>query len=405
MTATDVVRSPVPAHVPADLVVDFDGYRPMRGDATYHEAYAKAHVAGVPDIFWSPYNGGHWMLTRREHLAEVFGDYARFSSAQGASVDKVIKPHEPRLAPIEVDPPEQQSFRKLFASAFTVPALKAREAEARALAISLIEDMKPRGRCEFVQDFAQHLPVKIFMQMVDVPERDRMILLEVANNLVAADSTRAKAREKLFRYAAERVAERCAMPGDDLISKVATAQIDGRTITQHEATGVIALLLVGGLDTVASMMSHIMLFLASHAAHRQQLATDPSLSAAATEEFLRRFALTSPGRTVIDDTEFHGVVMKAADKVMLATPFGAVDPSTYPDPLRVDFARKSNNKTTFGAGPHVCPGSMLARIEIRILLEEWLPRIPDFSLDPQDAPRVRTGVTGSVEHLPLVWAA
>jgi len=395
--------SVIPAHVPADLVVDFDGYRPMKGEATYHEAYAREHARGVPDIFWSPYNGGHWIIARRDYLAEAFADPARFSSAQGASVDKVMEPGQPRLAPIETDPPEQQSFRRLFSPAFTTIALKEREKEARVVAVELIEALKPQRGCEFVTQFAQHLPIKVFMRMVDLPESDRLTLLPLANAQVAADAPKEVAMAKLFEYAAQRVSERAKNPGDDLISKIASSEIDGRQITLHEAVGVTALLLIGGLDTVASMMGHIMQFLATNPDARHQLASDPKLSAPATEEFLRRYALTNPGRTVAKDIEFHGVAMKAGDKVMLATPFGAVDPNDYPDPLRVDFTRKSVNKTSFGAGPHVCPGSMLARIEIKILLEEWLPRIPDFSLNPADPPRVRTGVNGSIEHLPLMW--
>jgi cytochrome P450 len=396
-------RAPVPAHVPASLVVDFDGYRPMKEATFYHAPYAALQTK-VPDIFWSPYNGGHWILTRRDHLAEAFADPARFTSSQGASVDKVPAPGDPKLAPIELDPPEQQTFRRLFAPAFTVTALKEREKEARALAIELIEEMKPKGRCEFVTGFAQHLPIKIFMKMVDLPEEDRLTLLPLANAQVAADAPKEEKLALLFEYAGKRVAERAARPGDDLISRIATAEIDGRPITMHEAVGVTTLLLIGGLDTVASMMGHVMHFLAGSPEHRRQLAEDPSISSAAAEEFLRRFALTNPGRTVVADMEFHGVAMRAGDKVLLATPFGAVDPRDYPDPLRVDFQRKSNSKTTFGAGPHVCPGSMLARIELKILLEEWLPRLPDFQLDPHDPPRFRTGVNGSVERLPLVWA-
>lgn len=389
-------------HVPADLVVDFDAYRPMAGEAFYHAPYAKLN-GHVPDIFWSPYNGGHWVLTRRDHLAEVFADFGRFTSAQGSSVDKVFDPAKPRLAPIEADPPEQQIFRRLFSPAFTVLALKAREAEARALAIELIDGFKDRGTCEFVTEFAQHLPIRIFMKMVDLPEEDRLTLLPLANAQVAADAPKEEKLALLFDYAGKRVADRAANPGDDLISKIATARIDGRPITLHEAVGVTTLLLIGGLDTVASMMGHIMHFLAGAPAHRHALAHDPALSSAAAEEFLRRFALTNPGRTVANDIVFHGVAMKAGDKIMLATPFGAVDPREYEQPLDVDFARKSPAKTTFGAGPHVCPGSMLARIEIKILLEEWLSRIPDFALDPHDPPRFRTGVNGSIERLPLVW--
>jgi len=319
-------------------------------------------------------------------------------------VDKVMDKDAPRLAPIEADPPSQQVYRKLFASAFTVAALKEREKEARALAIELIEDLAPRGRCEFVTEFAQHLPIKIFMRMVDIPEEDRLTLLPLANAQVAADAPKEETMAQLFAYCAQRVAERMKAPGDDLISKIATAEIDGRPITMHEAIGVSALLLIGGLDTVASMMAHIMHFLAGSPEHRHALVANLGLSAAATEEFLRRFALTNPGRTVVSDIDFHGVAMKAGDKVLMCTPFGAVDPREYADPLAVDFARKSINKTTFGNGPHVCPGSMLARIEIKILLEEWLPRIPDFALDPETPPRFRTGVNGSIDRLPLVWS-
>lgn len=392
----------VAPHVPAELVVDFDAYRPMDGHAFYHEAFAELQQK-VPDVFWSPYNGGHWILTRRDYLAEAFADYDRFTSSQGASVDKVFDPAAPRLAPIELDPPLQQTFRKLFSPAFIVSALKEREREARALAIELIEGLQPRGRCEFVTEFAQHLPIKIFMRMVDLPDEDRLTLLPLANAQVAADAPKYETLAKLFQYAGRRVAERAANPGDDLISRIATAQIDGRPITSHEAVGVTTLLLIGGLDTVASMMSHIMHFLAGSPDHRRQILDDPAIIPAAVEEFLRRFALTNPGRTVTRDLDFHGVAMKAGDKVLLSTAFGAVDPRDYPEPLRVDFARKSGSKTTFGAGPHVCPGSMLARIELKILLEEWLPRIADFALDPNDPPRFRTGVNGSVDRLPLVW--
>jgi len=399
---TEAPKRARPDHVPPALEVDFDAYRPMKGNHFYHEPFA-ALQGKAPDIFWTPYNGGHWVLTRRDHLLEVFSDPARFTSSQGASVDKVRAPGDPRLAPIELDPPEQQTFRRLFAPAFTVLALKEREKEARALAIELVEGLKDKGRCEFVTEFAQHLPIKIFMRMVDLPDEDRLTLLPLANAQVAADAPKEEKLALLFQYAGKHVAARAANPGDDLISKIATAQIDGRQITLQEAVGVTTLLLIGGLDTVASMMGHIMHFLAGSPEHRHQLRDNPAIVPAAVEEFLRRFALTNPGRTVVSDMDFHGVTMRAGDKVLMATPFGAVDPRDYDDPLAVDFSRKSSSKSTFGAGPHVCPGSMLARIELKILLEEWLKRIPDFALDPADPARFRTGVNGSVERLPLVW--
>lgn len=398
-----------PAHVPASLAFEFDAFRPMEGNETYHEAYARWNGRGLPELFWTPFNGGHWVAASRECLAEVASDYERFSSRLGASIDSPRAEGDdatrPRLAPIEEDPPRQQEFRKLFASAFTAIAVKQREDEVRTLAIELVEGLKAKGRCEFVTEFAQHLPIKIFMRMVDLPDEDRLGLIPLAQAQVAADAPKAEKMALLFEYVAKRVAERMQSPGDDLISRVVASQIDGRAITPHEAVGVCALLLIGGLDTVASMMGHIMHFLAGSPEHRHALIANPALVPGAVEEFLRRFALTNPARTVTQDLSFRGIDLKAGDKIMLATPFGAVDYRTYENPLEVDFTRKSGNKTTFGAGPHVCPGSMLARAEIRVLLEEWLKRIPDFTLDPADPPRVRTGVNGSMEHLPLIWQA
>lgn len=400
--------SPPPVHVPAELVMDFDAFRPMDGDETYHEAYARWLGRGLPELFWSPYNGGHWVAAGRECQSQVFADYEKFTSRLGASVDSPISADEdaarPRLAPIEEDPPRQQLFRKLFSSAFVATAVRQREEEVRNLAIELIEELKPKGSCEFVTEFAQHLPIKIFMRMVDLPDSDRLDLLPLAQAQVAVDMPKQEMLAKLFEYVGMRVAERMQAPGDDLISKIATAEIEGRPITPHEAIGVCALLLIGGLDTVASMMGHIMQFLAGSPEHRQQLIDNPALVPGAVEEFLRRFALTNPGRTVVSDVVFRGVELRKGDKIMLATPFGALDPREYEDALAVEFTRKSGAKTTFGAGPHVCPGSMLARAEIKVLLEEWLERIPDFAIDPNSPPRIRTGVNGSVEHLRIVWS-
>src|SRR5690606_12104705 len=148
---------------------------------------------------------------------------------------------------------KQQLYRKLFSPAFVATALKEREKEARALAIELIEELKPKGRCEFVTEFAQHLPIKVFMRMVDLPESDRLTLLPLAAAQVSVDMQKEAMLAKLFEYTRERQVERAKDPGDDLISKIATAEIEGRRIEPHEAVGVTALLLIGGLDTVASM--------------------------------------------------------------------------------------------------------------------------------------------------------
>ena len=404
MSMISAAAKPAPSHVPARLVVDFDVYRPMKPGDAYHDPFARLLAEGAPPLFWSPYNEGHWVAARRDILSEVFANPELFTSSQGAAV-----PKEPdrvtRLVPIESDPPIQQAYRALFARAFTAPALRAREEEVRSLAVSLIEGFRANGRCEFVRDLAHHLPIKIFMGMAGLPEEDRLSLLPLAGAMVEAEADKKATLGEIMRYIAGKLQERVAEPRDDLLTAIANGAVEGRPITQHEAMGVGSLLLIGGLDTVASMMGHMMHFLARRPEHRARLTADPGLIPGAVEEFLRRFAITNPARTVTRDTEFHGVKLKAGDMIMLSTPFGAIDGEAYADALEVEFERKSPGKTTFGAGPHVCPGAMLARMELRVLLEEWLPRIPDFSLDPDDHAVVRTGVNGSMVHLPLVWPA
>jgi cytochrome P450 len=394
----------VPAHVPSELVVDFDVYRPLTAGQGYFESFKAAQDRGLPDIFWSPQNGGHWVSRRRAHQLEIFADSQRFTSEFGLTVPRESQ-ERLKLVPIEADPPKQLKYRALFASAFTSHALKQLEHGARTLAIKLVEDMKPRGRCEFVTEFAQHLPIKIFMQMVDLPEADRLVLLQLANAQVEADAPREEMLAQLFHYVAGKVMERQASPGNDLISRIVQSETDGAPIAVSDAVSVTTLLLIGGLDTVASMLGHVFHYLALHPEQRQSLIDNPKLTNSAVEEFLRRFALTNPGRSVRNDIEFHGVTMKTMDMIVLATPFGAIDPNDYEDAMTVDFSRKSVTKSTFGAGSHVCPGSMLARLELKIVLEEFLSRIPDFALNPDDPPEIRTGVNGSFARLPLVWAA
>ena len=179
--------TPVPAHVPHHLVRDFDVYRPLRTGLGYFESFKAAQDEGLPDLFWSPYNGGHWIVSRKAMQNEVFGDLSRFTSERGL-VAPTAKANAIKLMPIEADPPRQTKYRALFASAFTALAIKKLEEGARQMAIDLTEGLKSRGACEFVTDFAQHLPIKIFMEMVDIPESDRLKLLPLANAQVEADA-------------------------------------------------------------------------------------------------------------------------------------------------------------------------------------------------------------------------
>ena len=303
------------------------------------------------------------------------------------------------------DPPEQAKYRSLFAPALSPKAVAPLGEGARALAIELIEGFYARGECEFVGEFAQHLPIGIFMRLVDVPASDRDQLLHWADQLVrpSSDEEHAQAFKNLFAYAGQKVAERAANPGNDLISQLTKAQIDGKTISVEQLTPMIFLLLVGGLDTVASAMGFAARFLAGSPAHRRELVEHPERIPNAVEELLRRFPVVNAGRVVVRDMDYKGVAMREGDQIILPTSLHGLDDRKFDDPLRVDFSRPTPIHSTFGNGAHRCPGSLLARTELKIFLEEWLKRIPEFRLKPGTTPGVRAGINATIYSLPLVW--
>jgi cytochrome P450 len=276
---------------------------------------------------------------------------------------------------------------------------------ARELAIQLIEGFKPRGHCEFVSEFAEHLPIAIFMAMVDLPVEDREELLKIAGGVVRPETPehRTESLIALREYGMAKLRARRADPGADLISTLGTATIDGRLLADDELAGMLTLLLLAGLDTVASMLSYFAMFLARNPGHRRQLLEKPELIPNAVEELLRRYGISVIGREVIADIDFAGVRLNEGDMIVSSVSLGNLDPALLPDSLEVDFERKSPRHVTFGGGPHRCMGSMLARAELRIFLEEWLPRIPDFEIAPDAKLETRVGAVATIQRLPLVW--
>jgi cytochrome P450 len=393
----------VAAHVPASLVHRFDLYNVEFEDGDYHAALKRLQAPGVPEIFWTPCNGGHWVATRGEDIYHIFKDFEHFSSRQ------LVVPREHNgdvvLPPIHLDPPEHTKYRALIAPALSPKAVAPLGEKARALAIELIEGLLPKGGCEFVGDFAHHLPIGIFMSMVDIPREDRKMLLGWADQQVRPTTReiQADAFQKLFAYAGQKVAERRGPGGTDLISQLTRAQIDGRPITDAELVPMIALLLIGGLDTVASAMGFAARFMASSPAHRRELVEHPERIPGAVEELLRRFPVVNQGRVVVQDFEFKGVAMKKGDQIVMPTSLHGLDDRKFDDPMKVDFSRPTPIHSTFGNGAHRCPGSLLARTEMKIFLEEWLKRIPEFRIKPGDTVGLRAGVNASLYYLPLEW--
>lgn len=401
--------SSVPSHVLPDLVRDFSFWTtPGMAPAPNGDPQAAlSFVHSGPRIFYAPRNTVHghgtWVITRAEDQRRILQDTETFSS------DRAVYEHvwpNWRLVPFESDPPMHSYYRTLLNPLLSPKRVAAMEPGARARAIELIERLKNRGSCEVMQEFAFPFAVGVFLQFLGLPDSRRDEFLEWGDQLLhSADvSRRVEAMGTIKRFMEELVALRRRDPADDFMSFVVQASVDGRPLTDDEATGMGALIFTAGLDTVASAIGFDLRYLAENPGDQQRLRQDHSLIPAAVEELFRAYSTVQLLRVAKKDIEFEGVHIKAGDWVSCASMIANRDPHEFPDPDRVDLARENNRHTAFAYGPHRCLGSHLARRELIIGLEEWLSRLPAFRIKAGTAPIAHGGFVFSIKDLVLDWS-
>jgi cytochrome P450 len=404
MATSDMMIRERPAHVDPALVVDWDVFRDPRYAVTpeVHRSLFRFSEERPRGIYWTPHNGGHWLINDHELMFEAMRDPGLFSSTK---MTLPPAPDEPCFIPLSLDPPEHGHYRLPLMQAFAPGEVKKLEANVRAISAKLIAEVVPRGRCEFVREIAEPIPVTIFLNMMGLP-LDRIDEFRTwALAMVLDDNdARAVAYGKVSGVMSELIRERQANPGDDLVSKyLLNAKIDGRPLTFDELQNYCMLLFVAGLDTLVASITFGAYQLAKDPALQARLRADPSLVAEFIEEVLRCYAVSMPPRTVTRDTEFAGVRLKAGERVLMMLPMGNLDPAAFPDPMRFDIDRADKAHVTFNVGPHRCVGSHLARLEMRVLYEEFCKAMPDIRLDPDHPPVFRPGLAPAISSLPLVW--
>jgi cytochrome P450 len=382
-----------------ELTIDFDffGVKAINGDL--HAGWKRLHDG--PEIFYTPRNGGHWVFTRAADIGAAWMDHERFSNA-GVAMSR--EKREMQLFPGEADPPQHAHYRALLMPFFSQKSVQVLEAKTRELTRTLIAAFIARGRCEFQAEVARRMPIYTFLTMMELPLEHAAALLPAADWLTRDSDPESflRAMNTMMGYLQERIAEREHRPGSDFISRLLTATIEGRAVTRHEVLSLTANVMFGGLDTVVSSMGFFMNFLGRNPAHCRQLVDDPSLIPDAVEELLRRHGISNFGRMVAYDFDYKGLSMRADDLVLLPAALYNLDERMYPDPMTVDFHRPLKRHVAFGTGIHRCIGAQLARLELRVLLDEWLPRIPVFSADAA-AVVVQSGRINGVRTLPLHW--
>jgi cytochrome P450 len=405
--------APKPAHVPDALVYDFDMYF---DPALVADAPARLLdvVRNAPPVFWTPHDGGHWVICRHDAVARAARDWEVFSSdhiahsaqMRGASIDMSEMVHP---VPIMLDPPEHSKFRAPLNGVFSPRAMMALKDKIRALAARLIDQARPNGGCEFMSEIAEPIPVQVFLEIFGLPlerqaEFRRIAKEHLSEEFGGLEDSQRKLRE-IVDVMHDTLVDRMANPRGDVISLLTQATVEGRPLTMHDLNNYCVLLFIAGLDTVVNGMGHGVRHLAAHPELQEQLRARPALITEAAEELLRRYTFLAVVRTVAKDTVFDGVTMKRGETVKLGYPTADVDAAEFPDPERFDLNRENKAHFAFGAGPHRCLGSHLARIELQTLYEEMLARLPSFRLAPGKPVTYRCGPVIGPRELHLVWDA
>jgi cytochrome P450 len=405
--------APRPSHVPDALVYDFDMFADPAYVANPHERLLDL-LEHAPPVFWTPRNGGHWIFLSHAANFEAARDTKAFSSGvlPQALLEQILAslppemPRIPMAKPVGLDPPEHGKYRVPLQRVFSPREINALQGDIRALANQLIDKVLARGECEFMSEIAEPLPVQIFLKMMGLPlERQSEYRALVKEQLFARDDMD-KAIEITQRIGVSMhstIHERHEHPRDDLISLLWKLEIDGKPATFEIVEDYCVLLFIAGLDTVVNGMGLGVRHLAQDLPLQQRLRANPELIPEAVEELLRRYTFVVPVRRVSKDTVFEGVSLQENDRVMLFLPAADLDKKEYPDPSAFNLKRENKVHIAFNAGPHRCLGSHLARLELQILYEQILARLPVFRLDPARPPQFHCGPIIGVDSLQLIW--
>lgn len=394
----------VPAHVPAHLVFSFDIYADPRINSDVHTSYVEA-LAQAPDIFWSPLNGGHWLVKRMDAIAEVVSDPEHFSVRE-MQIPRV--PNPPFFIPLSLDPPENLPYRKAMAPMFGPVAVKALNPHIQHWAETIVDGILANGEGDFMADVAKIFPVSVFMELMGMdlsrlPEF-RHLAESFFDNQNDAEALGALSGQ-ILGILKGLVDEKRANPDEKLMSHFIHADMgDGRRMGDDEILAMSFVLFLGGMDTVTNVTGFAFQQLAQMPGLQARLAADPQgLSQAFADEAVRAFGVVNTPRLVVKDKDLLGAPFREGDMVLNLLPVGSRDDRRFEQPNLLDIDRKRAQHITFSTGPHLCVGHALGRAEIRILAEVWFQRIASFELVP-DAPRhFRTGTVMALETLPIRW--
>lgn len=370
-------------------------------DGPPHELFRRLR-AECP-VHWSdgftlyPEEAGYWSVTTADDVAEVSRDWQTYSSERGGftALTHAVIPLELQQAMfIGMDPPKHDRIKALFQRGFTPKRIAEHEDAIRAITRDVLDRLEGRDTCDLVPDVAQPVVARVIGSFMGLPPEDDEVWANLMNTILGAgdpDATPEGAHvvmerdvPEVFRRCGELIAARREQPTDDLTSVLVHAEIDGERLEEHEIVMGFFLLMAAGNDSTKATYCSGMRALMEDEAQMRVVLDDPSRIPAAVEEALRMFpAFAHFARTATCDTELHGQAIREGEKVVMWYASSNRDETRYDDPDHFDVARDPEHQAFGAGGRHYCLGTALARLELRILMEETLARFPRIAIDGQ----------------------
>jgi cytochrome P450 len=357
----------------------------------FKEMRSRCPVHWTSKITEYPAEAGYWSVTRADDVREVSLDWSTYSSATGiTALTEAIMPLELISAMfIGMDPPKHDRLKALFQRGFTPKRIAEHEDEIRAITVEVLDRLSGRETCDLVTDVAQPVVSRVIGSFMGIPPEDDEIWARLMNNTLGAgdpdlnpegvESVMQRDVPEIFERCRRLIEQRREHPTDDLTSVLVHAEVDGERLEEHEIVMGFFLLVAAGNDSTKATYCSAMRALMEHPDQKQLLLDDPSLIPSAVEESLRMFpAFAHFRRTATDDTELNGQRIRKGDKVVMWYVSSNRDETRYEHPDRFDAARNPEHQAFGAGGRHFCLGAALARLELRILLEETLARYPDM---------------------------
>jgi cholest-4-en-3-one 26-monooxygenase len=389
-------------------VYDLDTYQ----RAIPHEVFGR--LRRESPVHWTDMPGGQgfWAVTKYADVVAISKDPKTYSSARGGTNLTDLSAEDlsvVQMMMVNMDPPKHNKFRNLVSKGFTPRMIAQLEPLIRQAATRTVDAVAKDGECDFVRAIAGDLPLIVIADLMGIPQADRGKVFDWSNRLIGFDDPEFQtsmadgkvAAGELWMYANAIAAQRREKPELDLTSVLVQASVDGEKLSEMEFDAFFLMMAVAGNETTRNAISGGMLALIQHPEQRRRLLDNPGLIPSAIEEILRWVTpVIHFRRTVTRDVELRGQQLREGDKVAVFYPSANRDEEAFANPLEFDVTRTPNEHLSFGVGQHFCLGSSLARLELRVIFEELLRRLPDIELTGE-VRRLRSNFINGIKTMPV----